>query len=66
MELAPDAKDVPLQYALGLLELDEDEHRGKARSLLERSIAIPATDAFERLLDKLARDRLKALEASGG
>ena len=66
LELAPDAKDVPLQYALGLLELDEDEHREKARSLLERSIAIPAKDAFERLLDKLARDRLKALDAPGG
>lgn len=66
LELAPDAKDVPLQYALGLLELDEDEHREKAQSLLERSIAIPAKDAFERLLDKLARDRLKALEAPGG
>lgn len=66
MELAPDAKDVPLQYALGLLELDEDEHRERARSLLEQSVAIPAKDAFERLLDKLAKDRLKALEAPGG
>ena len=66
LELAPDAKDVLLQYALGLLELDEDEHRDKARSLLERSIAIPAKDAFERLLDKLAKDRLKALDSSGG
>ena len=64
-ELAPDAKDVPRQYALGLLELDEDEYRDRARALLKRSIALPAKDAFERLVHKLAVRRLRALDASG-
>ena len=65
-ELAPDRKAVPLQYALGLLALDEDEYREKARALLLRAIDIPARDAYDRLLHERAVDRLKALDASGG
>ena len=65
-ELAPDRKAVPLQYALGLLALDEDEYREKARALLKRAIDIPARDAYDRLLHKRAVDRLEALDASGG
>ena len=66
LRLAPGAKAVPLQYALGLLILDDDEYREKARGLLKRAIEIPAKDAYERILHKRAVERLKALDASGG
>ena len=66
LRLAPGRKAVPFQYALGLLALDEDEYREKARALLKHAIELPAKDAYGRLLHKRAVDRLKALEASGG
>ena len=66
LQLAPGRKAVPLQYALGLLALDEDEYRDKARALLNRAIEIPAKDAYDRLLHKQAVVRLAALDASGG
>ena len=66
LRLAPDAKAVPLEYAVGLLILDDDEYREKARGLLKRAIEIPAKDAYDRILHKRAVERLKALDASGG
>ena len=66
LELAPEAKAVPLQYALGLLVLDEDEYRDKARRLLKRAVELPAKDAYDRILHKQAVERLKALDASNG
>ena len=42
LELAPQEKNVHLEYALGLLSLDVHDNRGKARDLLERTISIPA------------------------
>ena len=63
---APGVKAVPLEYAIGLLLLDENEYREKARSLLKRVIEIPAKDAYDRLLDKKALERLEALDASSG
>ena len=63
---APETKFVNLEYALGLLILDEDEYRGRARKLLARAIELPAKDAYDRLLHKRAVERLKALDASGG
>ena len=63
---APDTKFVNLEYALGLLVLDEDEYRGKARDFLKRAVELPAKDAYDRLLHKRAVERLKALDASGG
>ena len=60
-ELAPDKKAVPLEYALGLLALDEDEYREKARGLLKRAVELPAKDAYENLLHKRAVKRLRAL-----
>ena len=65
LELAPRAIAVHLQYALGLLALDDDDYREKARGLLERAIEIPVQDAYERLLHKSAVERLKALDTSG-
>ena len=66
IELAPNEKAVPLQYALGLLVLDKDKYGGNARALLKRSINLPAKNAYDRLLHKQAVDRLEALETSGG
>ncbi len=63
---APQVKAVYLEYALGLLALDEDEYRDRARGLLARAIEIPAKDAYDRILHRNAVERLKALDASGG
>ncbi len=66
LKLVPDSKEITLQYALGLLEMDEDDYRDKAMGLLKRAIALPARDALDRLLHKQAVERLNALESSGG
>lgn len=66
LELAPEAKAVPLQFALGLLVMDEDEYRDKARRLLKRAVELPAKDAYDRILHKQAVERLKGLDASNG
>ena len=63
---APDMKFVNLECALGLLILDEDEYRARARELLARAVELPAKDAYDRLLHKRAVERLRALDASGG
>ena len=63
---APQVKAVYLEYALGLLALDEDEYRDRARGLLARAIEIPAKDAYDRILHRRAAERLKALDVSGG
>lgn len=60
--LAPDAKDVLLQYALGLIALDDYQYRKKARDLLTRAIKLPAKDAYERILDKEAVETLNSLD----
>ena len=62
----PDGKAVYLEYALGLLALDENDYRDKARRLLARAVEIPAKDAYERILHRRAIERLAALDPSGG
>lgn len=62
--LAPNAKDVPLQYALGLLALDDFQYREKARNLLMRAIGLPAKDAYERILHIEAVEALDNLNES--
>ncbi len=62
--LAPNAKDVLLQYALGLLALDDYQYREKARDLLTRSIGLPAKDAYERILHIEAVEALDSLNES--
>ena len=64
MALAPKAKDVPLQYALGLLALDDYQYREKARDLLVRSIGLPAEDAYERIVHIEAVEALNRLNES--
>ena len=60
-ELAPHDKAVLFEYALGLLSLDADAHGEKARALLERSIQLPAKDAYDRIVHQKAVERLAAL-----
>lgn len=62
--LAPNAKYVPMEYALGLLALDNVRYREKARELLMRSIRLPAKDAYERILHTKAVELLNSLDAS--
>ena len=60
-ELAPDEKVVLVEQALGLLLLDEDDYGERARDLLQRAIDMPAKNAFDRLQDERAVERLAAL-----
>ena len=62
--LAPHAKYVSLEYALGLLALDDFRYRKKARDLLMRAISLPATDAYERILHTKAVETLNSLDES--
>ena len=61
LELMPDAKVVCVEYAFGLLLLDEERNREEARGLLERALKKPAKDAVDRLYDEQAAARLAAL-----
>ncbi len=62
LELAPNVKAVPLEYALGLLMLDEDKNRDRAREFLQQSIEIPAKNAYDHILHDRAIEHLKELE----
>ncbi|MCY3729889.1 MAG: hypothetical protein OXF98_00975, partial [Rhodospirillaceae bacterium] len=64
LELAPDEKIVLVEYAYGLLLLD-DENRERARDLLARAVRIPSEDAHDRILHSLATARLAALDTDG-
>ena len=66
LELAPGSIAGPLEYALGMLALDEARYREKARAMLKRAIGIPAADAYERILHARAVERLEALDANRG
>ncbi len=57
-ELEPRSKEIALNYALGLLALNRNKYRDEVRSLLEQSIAIPAINAYEKLLHEHAIERL--------
>ena len=50
LELAPDAKIVHAEYALGLLFLDRRRHLEEARVLLERASELPSRDAHDRIV----------------
>lgn len=62
LELMPDAKVVCVEYAFGLLLMDEEGNREDARRLLERAVEKPAKDAVDRLYHKRAVARLAALK----
>ena len=61
LELAPRDKVALYEYALGLLSLDAEGNRARARDLLERATGLPPKDAFERLVHQKALNRLAAL-----
>ena len=62
---APEEKIVPLEYAIGLLELDDDDYREQARKLLQRAIDLPVKDAYDDLVHQKAVETLAALDSSG-
>lgn len=65
LEGAPEEKIVPLEYAIGLLDLDDDEYREQARRLLQRAIELPAEDAYDGLIHQKAVETLAALDSLG-
>lgn len=64
LELVPDAKVVCVEYAFGLLLMDEERNREEARRLLRRAVEKPSKDAVDRFYQKQAASRLKALEGN--
>ena len=62
---APEEKIVPLEYAIGLLDLDDDDYREQARKLLQRAIELPVKDAYDDLVHQKAVETLAALDSSG-
>lgn len=62
LELAPDAKIVHAEYALGLLLLDRRRHLEEARSLLERARELPARHAHDRIVHDRVIAKLAELE----
>ena len=56
-------KVVPLEYALGLLTMDDDKYRERARGLHVRAIEMPRKDAYDDVLYHRAVERLAALDA---
>ena len=62
LELMPDAKVVCVEYAHGLLLMDEERNRDEARRLLQRAVEKPSKDAVDRLYHERAVARLAAIE----
>ena len=62
LELEPGEKVVLVEYALGLLILDDDKYRGQARELLARAIELPSKHAYDRILHAGAVEKLAALD----
>ncbi|MCY4207410.1 MAG: hypothetical protein OXD29_05600 [Roseovarius sp.] len=66
MKLAPESKAVYLEFAMGLLALNEKKYRDEVRNLLRRAIEIPAGNAYDHLLEIKAAEQLAILDSSGG
>ena len=62
LELAPDAKIVHAEYALGLLLLDRRRHLEQARGLLERAKELPVRDAHDRIVHDRVIAKLAELD----
>ena len=65
IKLAPKAKAVYLESAIGLLTLNEKKYGGQAQKLLKRTIEIPAGDAYDRLLERRAVEYIATLDSNG-
>ncbi len=61
LALAPRDKVALFEYALGLLSLDAEGNRAKARGLLKRAIGLPPKDAFERLVHQKAVEQFASI-----
>ena len=61
IRLAPDEKVIYVQYAFGLLLLNETANRDHARELLEHAVKMPSRDAHDRLFHQMAIERLAVL-----
>ena len=64
VRLAPDSKNVLFFYARGLLMIDEKKNRTEAKKTLIRAKEIPASNAYEEILDELTEEQLAALSRS--
>ena len=60
--LAPDSHSVNLEYAIGLLVLDDDDNCDQARDLLTRAATLPTDNAYEEIIRDQAETRLAALD----
>lgn len=60
--LAPERNVVLVEYAWGLMLLERRKGRERARDLLERAIELPPRDAYEKIVNELAVERLAALD----
>ncbi|MDE0055920.1 MAG: hypothetical protein OXP28_09880 [Gammaproteobacteria bacterium] len=62
MALAPERNVVLVEYAWGLMLLERRKARERAQDLLERAIELPPKDAYEKIVNELAVERLAALD----
>lgn len=60
-ELAPDQKAINLEYATGLLILDDEDYADRAREMLQRAIELPAVDAYDGIVHEKAISKLAEL-----
>ena len=60
-KLAPDEKVTLVEYAFGLLLLDDTANRRQARNLLLNAIKLPSKDAHDRIFHQKAIERLATL-----
>lgn len=60
-ELAPNQKAINLEYATGLLILDDEDYAERAREMLQRAIELPAVDAFDGIVHEQAISKLAEL-----
>ena len=65
LELAPNDKNVHLEYGNGLLLLDPRGNRDQARAMLSRAVELPSRDAYDRLVNEVAAARLAELAEEG-
>ncbi len=63
-ELAPDQKAINLEYATGLLILDDEDYADRAREMLKRAIELPAVDAYDGIVHERAVSKLEELNGS--
>ena len=63
LALAPDSAAANLEYAIGLLKLDDDEETvARARALLAHALLVPVEDAYGEIVRERAARRLAQLD----